>query len=228
MFAQKISSTTDQYAPPYYEVLLRLRNSQGEIIAPYSFIPTAERYHMMPEIDRYVMTTLFSTMGSQGKFIYSVNLSGQTVSDYSLLGFVEKMLDRYIFDPRNVIFEITETAAMNDFHSTIDVMHSLRELGFQFSLDDFGTGLSSFTYLKELPLDTVKIDGSFVRDITKDKISYQMVKSIHDIAQAMGLKTVAEFVENKEVYQCIADIGVQFAQGYYVHKPEPIEKILKD
>ncbi|USD34720.1 MULTISPECIES: putative bifunctional diguanylate cyclase/phosphodiesterase [Vibrio] len=227
LYCQKISPISDNTVPFYYEVLLRLKNEQGEVISPYAFLPIAERYHMMPDIDRYVMTALFSSMGSRSDRTYSVNLSGQTISDYSLVDFVNKMLNRYVFNPRCIIFEVTETAAMRDFHGTIEVMHSLRALGFQFSLDDFGTGLSSFTYLKELPLDTVKIDGSFVRDIEHDKISYQMVKSIHEIGQAMGLKTVAEFVENKAIYQCLSDIGVHFAQGYYIHKPEPITDIMK-
>ncbi|MCG9596406.1 EAL domain-containing protein [Vibrio sp. Isolate25] len=227
LYCQKISPISDNSVPFYYEVLLRLKNEQGEVISPCAFLPIAERYHMMPDIDRYVMTALFSSMGSRSDRTYSVNLSGQTISDYSLVDFVNKMLNRYVFNPRCIIFEVTETAAMRDFHGTIEVMHSLRALGFQFSLDDFGTGLSSFTYLKELPLDTVKIDGSFVRDIEHDKISYQMVKSIHEIGQAMGLKTVAEFVENKAIYQCLSDIGVHFAQGYYIHKPEPITDIMK-
>lgn len=226
LYGQKITPIVNSNSH-YYEILLRLHNNQGEVISPHAFLPTAERYHMMPDIDRYVMFKLFSSMGSRSDRAYSVNLSGQTISDYSLVEFVNKMLDRYVFNPRCITFEVTETAAMSDFHGTIEVMHALRALGFQFSLDDFGTGLSSFTYLKELPLDAVKIDGSFVRDIEHDKISYQMVKSIHDIGQAMGLKTVAEYVESHEIYQCLSNIGVHFAQGYYIHKPEPLTQIFK-
>jgi diguanylate cyclase (GGDEF)-like protein len=228
LYGQKITQILNSNSHYYYEILLRLNNSQGEVISPHAFLPTAERYHMMPEIDRYVMSKLFSSMGGHRDRVYSVNLSGQTISDYSLVEFVNKMLNRYVFNPHCITFEVTETAAMSDFHGTIEVMHALKALGFQFSLDDFGTGLSSFTYLKELPLDAVKIDGSFVRDIEHDKISYQMVKSIHEIGQAMGLKTVAEYVESHEIYQCLSDIGVHFAQGYYIHKPEPLTQILKE
>ncbi|MCE0493404.1 putative bifunctional diguanylate cyclase/phosphodiesterase [Vibrio salinus] len=225
LYGQKIASTIDSNSR-YYEILLRLKSLRGDIFSPSTFIPVAERYHMMPEIDRYVMKTLFSSMGSGNEFVYSVNLSGQTISDYTVIDFINKMMNSYVFDPACIIFEITETSAMSDFNRTIEIMNSLIDLGFHFSLDDFGTGLSSFTYLKELPLDTVKIDGSFVLDIDKDKISYQMVKSIHEIGKAMGLKTVAEYVENKEIYQCLTEIGVQFVQGYYIHKPEPIVDII--
>lgn len=225
LFGQKIAPISQKTEQGYYEVLLRMRNKNGDLLSPYTFIPIAERYHLMPEIDRYVFASLCRTMHSHESRSYSVNLSGQTVSDRSLVDFVNKMLSRYVFNPEDITFEITETAAMSDFHGTIEVMNELRALGFKFSLDDFGTGLSSFTYLKELPLDTVKIDGSFVRDMVTDEISYQMVKSVHDIGSAMGMNTVAEFVENIEIYRCLEEIGVGFAQGYYIHKPELLSSL---
>ncbi|UTV29376.1 putative bifunctional diguanylate cyclase/phosphodiesterase [Photobacterium atrarenae] len=225
LYGQRIDGIGASLDKPYYEVLLRLRKSDDEIVGPQSFIPVAERYHMMPEIDRYVMASLFRTMGSRAKCTYSVNLSGQTISDIGLVRFIEKMRNTYVFDPKCIVFEITETAAINDFEKTLQVMSLLKQQGFQFSLDDFGTGLSSFSYLKALPIDTLKIDGLFVKGMATDQVSYQMVKSIHDVAHVMGLQTVAEFVENQAIYDCLAKIGVQYAQGYHIHKPEPLAQL---
>lgn len=222
LYAQKIKAVHGS-TKPYCEVLVRLKKMNGNIVTPAAFIPHAERYKIMPLVDRYVVENLIRSM--RDNMTYSVNLSGQTISDKSFVKFIEDMMNAYVFDPSVITFEITETTAMMSIDDTIENIKALRNKGFSFSLDDFGTGLASFNYLKSLPVDTVKIDGLFIRDITTNNTSNQIVKSICAIAHSLGLKTVAEYVTNEAVYNEIKSLKIDYAQGFYIHEPELLGNI---
>jgi len=223
LYAQKIISLNPDVDSSHYELLIRLKKEDGSIIPPGAFIPSAERYDLMPQIDRWVLYEAFSSI--QPDEAYSINLSGQTLSDESLASYIEALQAKYSIDAKQITFEITETAAIQKLDNTIAFINRLKQNGFHFSLDDFGTGLSSFSYLKNLAVDYLKIDGSFVKDIAIDSISYAMVKSVNDVGHSMGLKTIAEYVENVEILDKLKEIGVDFAQGYYLHKPQALEEI---
>jgi len=222
LYAQGISSITDDHR--HYEILLRLKNADGTISSPNSFIPSAERYDLMPQIDRWVIEQAFYSICKNTE--YSINLSGQTLSDESLSSYIDALQAKYKVDATKITFEITETAAIHNIDQTQKFIAQLKIKGFKFSLDDFGTGLSSFSYLKNMDVDYLKIDGVFVKDIATDKISYAMVKSISDVGHSMGLKTIAEFIENKAVLDKLKEIKVDYAQGYYLHKPQPLAEIV--
>jgi EAL domain-containing protein (putative c-di-GMP-specific phosphodiesterase class I) len=217
LYAQNIEDLRAQ-SQHYCEVLIRLKQQNGNIVSPSAFIPQAERFRVMPLVDRHVFESLVRNMVDN--ITYSVNLSGQTISDKSFVAFVERIMDTYVFDPKNITFEITETTAMMSIDDTVKNIKALRKKGFSFSLDDFGTGLASFNYLKSLPVDTVKIDGLFIRDISSNRTSGQIVKSICDVAHSMGLKTVAEYVTDETTYNEVKNLDVDYAQGYFIHEPE--------
>jgi diguanylate cyclase (GGDEF)-like protein/PAS domain S-box-containing protein len=206
------------------EILIRL-NSGDEIVPPMAFIPAAERYSLMQKIDRWVIQkTLLQLAQLRSKQaldrIYSINLSGSTIADAGFCDFLLNTLDEYGVPGENLCFEITETAAISNLANAIRLINRVREQGCQFALDDFGCGLSSFSYLKNLPVQYLKIDGSFVSDIHKDRINLSMVEAINNIGHVMGLKTIAEFVENKAILSRLEKIGVDYAQGYYIGHPE--------
>jgi len=224
LYAQKIESINPNIENSHYEVLIRLKAKDGSIIPPNAFIPPAERYNLMPLIDRWVIKEAFSTIDIKNE--YAINLSGQTISDDSFIEYIEEMLDVYHIDPFKICFEITETAAIQHINRTITLIDRLKEKGFKFSLDDFGSGLSSFAYLKNMSVDFLKIDGIFVKDIVNDPISYAMVNSINEIGHTMGLKTIAEYVEDQNILDKLKEIGIDYSQGYHVHKPEPLKDIL--
>ncbi len=216
---------------PHYELLLRMLDEEGNICPPGSFMPAAERYHMMPDIDRWVVENSLILIGEHKAHfkdeIFSINLSGQTLGDEQFLEFVFRCLNSAGVAPQNVCFEVTETVAVKNLSKATAFIKALREHGCRFSLDDFGTGLSSFAYLKSLPVDYLKIDGSFVRDIVTDQVSKQMVYAIHQVGKAMNLETIAEFVENGDIRNQLEEIGVDYAQGYAVGKPIPLENQLE-
>ena len=199
------------------------------IIAPGQFLPAAERYGLMDEIDRTVLLKVIDfiaqTPGSPHSF--AVNISGTTISDDSFANFVLSEVQSSGIDASRLHFEITETAAVGNLRAALKLMNSLKALGCKFYLDDFGSGLSSFAYLKGLPVDYLKIDGSFVKAMTPGSIDFAMVSSINHLAKVMGLKTVAEFVENSEVLTLLEEIGVDYAQGYYFAEPAPMLTLLK-
>lgn len=215
--AQKIMPLDLTAHDEHYEILIRLKNSNGSVVMPSAFLPGAERYDLMPSIDRWVLLEVFRSIRKNQRF--SINLSGQTLSDLELPSFILGLQSRFSVLSEQIVFEITETAAIQNIGKTSALIDVLRSKGFSFSLDDFGTGLSSFSYLKNMNVDYVKIDGAFVRDIAHDNVSYAIVKSINEIAHSMELKTVAEYVENKEILDKLNEIGVDYAQGYYIHKP---------
>ncbi len=209
------------------ELLVRLRDRDGAMVPPMAFIPAAERYGVMPAVDRFVIATAFRHLAAldpatRARTSLSVNLSGRTLSDERLVAFVEELLLAHPFAPGEICFEITETAAVHDLALTTRMLHTLRGLGFRFALDDFGSGMSSFGYLKHLPVDYLKIDGIFIRNLRNDPVDAAMVEAIARVAGAMGIRTVAEYVEDAETAHLLAALGVDYAQGYGVHKPVPL------
>lgn len=214
----------------HYEVLIRLKDKDSKIILPMAFIPPAERYGLMPRIDRWVIEEVFKEYRKlQEKndifYSFSINLSGTSLTHEGLGDFIEEMFVLYQVPYHSICFEVTETAAVSNMNVAIKFINRIRKLGCKFSLDDFGSGLSSFSYLQNMPVDFLKIDGAFVNDIHVNKINSAMVKSINEISHVMGMKTICEFVENKEVEDVLKEMDVDFAQGYYYAKPEPIENL---
>ena len=190
-------------------------------MAPNDFIAAAERYGITPAIDRWVIENAFRWLVSEAdereKLLRcSINLSGQSLGDDKFLPFVIDQFHRSGLDASKICFEITETAAVASFSQANRFIQALKELGCKFALDDFGTGLSSFGYLKHFPVDYLKIDGSFVREILRDPIDREMVRSINEIGHLTGKQTIAEFAENAEIIQMLTSLGVDYAQGYGV------------
>ena len=213
----------------HYELLLRLKDETGRIVAPNDFIAAAERYGITPAIDRWVIENALRWLVSEADereklMLCSINLSGQSLGDDKFLPFVIDQFHRSGLDASKICFEITETAAVASFSQANRFIQALKELGCKFALDDFGTGLSSFGYLKHFPVDFLKIDGSFVREILRDPIDREMVRSINEIGHLTGKKTIAEFAENAEIIQMLTSLGVDYAQGYGVAQPQRVLK----
>lgn len=220
------------------EVLVRMIGQDGNLVVPGAFIPAAERYGLMQDIDRWIIRRLFEIEGDSLRrwragnadgedrtdFVYSINLSGASLTDSTFLAFVKDELLRHAIPGGAVAFEITETQIITHLDRAVEFISALKELGCKFLLDDFGSGMSSFGYLKHLPVDYLKIDGLFVKDILSDPIDKSMVKAINEIGHTMRLKTIAEYVENDEILREISEIGVDMAQGYGIAKPEPISQ----
>ena len=213
---------------PHVEILLRLLDDEGNVLSPASFLPAAERYFLMPALDRWVVSHALALLsdGGTGDLVCAINLSGQSISDETFVEFIEGELDLTQVDAARICFEITETAAITSMETAKRFMLRVKARGCRFSLDDFGTGLSSFSYLKALPVDFVKIDGSFVKGIIDDPVSESMVRAITEVGHAMGLKIIAEYVENARIEQYLAGIGVDYAQGYAIERPIPLEEHL--
>jgi EAL domain-containing protein (putative c-di-GMP-specific phosphodiesterase class I) len=216
-------------AGAHYELLLRLKDESGRIVAPNDFIAAAERYGITPAIDRWVIENALRWLVSEADereklLMCSINLSGQSLGDDKFLPFVIDQFHRSGLDASKICFEITETAAVASFSQANRFIQSLKELGCKFALDDFGTGLSSFGYLKHFPVDFLKIDGSFVREILRDPIDREMVRSINEIGHLTGKQTIAEFAENAEIIQMLTSLGVDYAQGYGVAQPQRVLK----
>lgn len=221
---QAIMPVNDTDSPVHYEVLLRMEDDKGNIIPPMSFIPAAERYDMMPALDKWVINSTFQLIHEEQKrnnshHIYNINLSGQTLCDMDILEYVRTQIDHHGIDASQLCFEITETAVIANLSLAIDFIGRMKSMGCMFALDDFGSGLSSFAYLKKLPVDMIKIDGEFVRDIIEDPMDRAIVSAINDIGHEIGLTTVAEYVENEQILELLKQLGVDYAQGYAVEKP---------
>lgn len=214
-------------SPKHFEILVRMRSSNNEILPPGSFLPAAERYNLMPAVDRWVIRNLFAYLSvhpekQTANHMYAINLSGLSLGDDDFEDFVFSQFEAYHIRPQLICFEITETIAVTNLTKTIGFIDKFKAIGCRFSLDDFGSGFSSYGYLKNLPVDYLKIDGLFVVDIVQDEIDYAMVESINRIGHVMGKKTIAEFVENDQIRARLKELGVDYAQGYGIAMPEPL------
>ncbi len=214
---------------PHYEVLLVMQND----IELLDFITAAERYGRMTKVDRWVLTRVFAELAQFPHFWerasgVSINLSGSSLNDDKLLHFIETLFEDYPVPPGRICFELTETAAVANLTKTADLVRRLQRLGCTFSIDDFGTGFSSYEYLKRLPVDFVKIDGSFVKEIERSPSDLAMVKSINEIAHLLGRKTIAEYVETRRIHEALVELGVDYVQGYGVERPRPLSDCLEE
>ncbi len=231
LYAQSIVSL-NEFHDTHYELLLRMVDEEGQIIPPGAFLPAAERYDLIDKLDRWVIENTFRSLAANPTFLQqiqfvSINLSGQSMADESFHAFVVDQFEANAILPGKICFEITETAAISNLSNATKFISTLRDLGCSFALDDFGSGLSSFAYLKNLPVDYLKIDGMFVKDIVDDPIDRAMVKSISEIGQVMGMKTIAEFVENDVIMGMLKEIGVDYAQGYGIDRPRSFDELLE-
>lgn len=211
----------------HYELLIRMRDEHDELVLPGEFLPAAERYKLAADVDRWVIEHALQWLADNPHLLArlhlcSINLSGQSLGDDEVLDFILLQIDRHAVAPSKLCFEVTETAAISDLVQATRFIATLRERGCLFALDDFGSGFSSFAYLKSLAVDFVKIDGSFVRDIANDSIGLAMVRSINEIGHVMGKQTIAEFVEDAQVLALLRDVGVDYAQGYEIGRPTPL------
>ncbi|HEY9640169.1 MAG TPA: EAL domain-containing protein [Coleofasciculaceae cyanobacterium] len=236
LYYQSIVSISASADPgEYYEVLVRMLDEEGNIILPQVFMPAAERYDLMHRIDRWVISTLFSTQSrhyqqvwehcqkASGKYLYSINLSGASINDDRFINFLFEQFATHHIPPQLICFEITETVAITNLSKAIHFIQLFRQLGCRFALDDFGSGMSSFGYLKNLPVNYLKIDGAFVKDILKDPVHLAMAEAINRVGQVMGLQTIAEFVESDVVLERLRSMGVNYAQGDGIARPRPLQ-----
>ena len=210
----------------HFEILLRLEDRDREVLSPAFFFDVAERSCLMPSIDTWVINRLLKQLAAVqnsydwNNYQFSINLSGASLNDRDFLDFLSRRLSECTFAPHIFCFEITEDIAIDNIHDICDFITSLKKLGCSFSLDDFGKGMSSLTYLKNLPIDYLKIDGSFITELNKDRISMVMVEAIDHLATGIGLKTVAEYVENKAILNTLHSLNIDYAQGYYIGHPK--------
>lgn len=222
-----VSGKNDDYN--HFEVLVRMIDDRGNVLLPGTFVPAAERFHLMSKVDQWVVEHTLDWLDQHPKAkastsLCSINLSGPSLCDNSFHKFLKRMVHEHGVPPEKICFEVTETAAIGDMSRANRFIKSMRREGCHFALDDFGSGLASFGYLKTLNVDYLKIDGAFVRDIARAPIDLAMVKSINEVGHVMGKKTIAEFVESEEVSEALRTLGVDYAQGHAVGKPVPIEE----
>ncbi|MDD3763936.1 MAG: EAL domain-containing protein [Nevskiales bacterium] len=223
LFRQRITPLHDDLGPEHYEVLLRIRGLHGWTVPP-DFVVAAERYGLMPQVDRRIIARTLRQLARVEpgeRAVMAINLSGSSLSDQSLAAYISRMLEQTEVSPQHVRFEITETAAIANISRAVALVGSLRELGCRVALDDFGAGMSSFSYLKSLEVDMIKIDGSFVRNVTRDAVDAATVESMVKVASLRGLQTVAECVEDAASLNRLRELGVHYAQGFFLHRPEP-------
>lgn len=229
LYAQPIVPLTNLQDRQHYEILIRYLSEEDKIIRPQEFLLPAERFNLIEKIDRWVVTEVTHWLekhNSTKKDIqFSINLSGRSLGSIGFHAFLEQMLKSERIDPSCLCFEITETAAIQDVEKSIEFIKVIKNLGAKFSLDDFGSGLSSFTYLKQFPVDYLKIDGVFIRDILIDAGSYDFVRSITEVGHCLGMKVIAEYVESRHMIHMLREAKVDFLQGYSIGKPKPIELI---
>jgi diguanylate cyclase (GGDEF)-like protein len=214
----------------HFELLIRMRGEEGEIIAPQHFLPAAEHYHLSARVDCWVIKAAVQWLQQhdsclQRLSLCSINLSGLSVGNQQVLDCILEIFGSFSIPREKICFEITETATISRMNVAIKFINRLRREGFLFSLDDFGSGLSSFGYLKNLPVDFLKIDGMFVKNMDQDKFDYTIVKSIAEIGRVTGKRTVAEFVESRGIAEHLRALGIDFAQGYHFSEPRPLEEL---
>jgi diguanylate cyclase (GGDEF)-like protein/PAS domain S-box-containing protein len=234
LYAQPIAHIAARPGHQHFEILVRMEDESGTAMIPDDFIPAAERYILMPSVDRWIINRLFSLQAENLRtwhqlepdgFLFAVNLSGTSINDESFIRYLKRQFRDWNVPHASICFEITETAAVSNLEGARAFMEELSALGCSFALDDFGTGLSSYRYLKELPVDYLKIDGSFVRGMTEDPVSYALVESINQIGHVLRLKTIAEWAEDKGTLNQLRALNVDFAQGYGVGQPVPVSEL---
>jgi len=230
LYCQKIASLHPQDAGEHYEILVRMLAENGDIILPGAFIPAAERYQLAGRVDRWVLRQVLQWMQANRPRLatistIAINLSGQSIGDRSFHRYAEELMRDTNGDGSKICFEITETAAISNLGDATHFFEAMKVQGCRFALDDFGSGLSSFAYLKSLPVDYLKIDGQFVRDAHTDAVDRATVRCIQEVAHVVGKQTIAEFAESLEVCQLLRDMGVDYAQGYAIHRPEPLANL---
>ena len=233
LHAQQIAPLTSSSHKQHYEILVRIRDSDGSMISPGLFMPAAERYNLAHLIDRYVVNAVIDWLVAHPEAVAqlelcSINLSGQSMGNRDFVYFLVEKIRHSGLPTHKLCLEITETAAIGNMSEAILLFTQLKSLGCLISLDDFGTGLSSFGYLKRMPVDIIKIDGIFVRDIAEDEMDFAMVKAINELAKKMGKQTVAEFVENEAILTRLKELGVDYAQGYLFGKPKPLGELVAE
>ncbi|MGB2923739.1 MAG: EAL domain-containing protein [Limnothrix sp.] len=238
LFQQKITGVNEaagSHHHEHYEILLRLKTADGSILSPGAFLPIAERYQLMSKVDRWVISHFFASHGDYLRSLwrkqtsydlessfYSLNLSSESLGDPQLIPFLEKQFTQYQIPPELICFEITETVAIANLHRATQIIRAIKNLGCRFALDDFGSGMSSFGYLQTLPVDFLKIDGLFIRELCQNSMNEIIVTALHQVARAVKIKTIAEFVEDEATLQKLRDIGIDYAQGYGIGKPVPL------
>ena len=228
LYRQNIVALAPESETEHAEILLRMEDTDGSIIPPMAFIPAAERYSIMPLIDRWVIKNSLAWLKdhplskNNRPNSLAINISGQSLSDELFLGYLLDLFDHTGVPPERICLEITETAAIANIGQAMEFISSLKARGCSFALDDFGSGMSSYSYLKNLEVDFLKIDGSFIKDMVNDPVDLAMVESINHIGHVMGIQTIAEFVENEEILNKLREIGVNYVQGYYIDKPTPL------
>jgi diguanylate cyclase (GGDEF)-like protein len=208
----------------HVEILLRMTGESGEIIAPGAFMPAGERYGLMSAIDRWVVRAVFAQLADASRADdceYAINLSGASIGDERFLEFLHEQFRQTGIAPESICFEVTETTAVANLGAAIRFIQELKRRGCKFALDDFGAGMSSFGYLKHLPVDYLKIDGSFIKDMLNDPVNLEMVGAINDIGHSMGRLTIAEYVESAEIVTALQTIGVDYVQGFHIGRPQP-------
>lgn len=225
LYHQAIHRTGDRQDASHSEILLRIRNHDGSIVSPNLFIPAAERYRLMPRLDRHVLRKVFESYWARSRkdsqTILGINLSGETIVNPEFVDFVKDGFRASGVPPSSICFEITETTAIADMDNAATFINEMRQLGCAIALDDFGSGMSSFEYLKLLKIDYLKIDKLFISDLAGNPVGCEMVRAITGLARAMGVKTIAEYVETEEVLHELRSLDVDFVQGYAIHSPEP-------
>ncbi len=225
LYCQSIHRLDAAGPPRFFEILVRLVDVDGTLWEPGAFLSAAERYNLAPAIDRRVIAralTWLADLDTAPDTLYALNLSGRSLAEPGFLEFVQSQIERCGIDPRCLCFEVTETAAVGNLAFARTFMETLRHRGCYFALDDFGSGLSSFTYLQNLPVDFLKIDGAFVRDIHRDAVHYALVRSMNELGHAISMATIAEYVESVEVIDCLREIGVDYLQGFAYAHPRPL------
>ncbi len=232
--AQPILPLRGNYGRPRFELLIRMLGERGEVIPPGKFLSAAERYQLMPTVDRWVVSRACELLSAHAAAVgediarFAINLSGQSLQDETFLPFVADTIKNSGLSPNVLCFELTETATVGNLERAQSFLRALQDLGCQFALDDFGTGVSSLAYLKDLSVNYLKIDGSFVRDSITNTRSESMIKAIAQLAKVMCIETVAEYVETDALRARMADLGVDYGQGFAMGKHQPLEQLLEE
>jgi diguanylate cyclase (GGDEF)-like protein len=234
LYAQPIVPTNGEAKLNIFEVLLRIKDDNGEVVSPGQYLPAAERFSLMREVDIWVTKNAIRFLSEKYqqqpdiKLRLFINLSGNSISDTTFCTHIHECLEKYPVPKHSICFEVTETAAVKNIEQAITIINDLKQYDCLFALDDFGSGTSSLTYLKNLPVDYLKIDGSIVQNINTDRVNRAMVAAVNEIGRVMEIETIAEYIENAEVFDHIKRLGVTYGQGYYISKPCPIEDLRMD